>query len=262
MKNLSRRQLLLFLILILSIVCAVAGIVLKSVSLLYVEAVLVALGLIVVLRATERGSFRAFRKIEKVQRQLNSGIVKLEEKIDSFSSHASTEHAKADEVESPRRTESHLPSQIESFICEINEYRPTEDGIPLASLVSIDKVVKWMAPTLVLTTEKWCERFRRELKIDTEKWTNLSSDLLDESSVNLVIVDGDSFNLERGLLLSRNYLRHSALLIVEAGCKERVSSISGFKEIAPVGIMYGVRLFYPNAALEPAKYSQLVEYTR
>ena len=75
MKNFSRRQLLLFLILFLSIACAAVGIIVKSDLLLYIEPVLLTLGLIIVLRATERGSFRAFRKIEKVQRQLKTCLL-------------------------------------------------------------------------------------------------------------------------------------------------------------------------------------------
>lgn len=262
MKNFSRRQLLLFLILFLSIGCAAVGIIVESDLPLYIESVFLAFGLLVVLRAIERGSFRAFRKIEKVQRQLKTEATKLEGKVDSLADHMSSDGAKSDKADDLKPAESLLPSQIDSFIREMNELQPTEHGIPLSSIVSINKVVNWMSPTLVLTTDNWCERFRRELNVDTEKWTNLSSALLEKSSVKLTIVDGDSFHLERGLLLSKNYLRNSALLIVEAGCRERVSSISGFKEIAPVGIMHGVRLFYPSAALEPAKYSKLVEYVR
>ena len=262
MKNFSRRQLLLFLILFLSIACAAVGIIVKSDLLLYIESVLLTLGLIIVLRATERGSFRAFRKIEKVQRQLKTEAAKLGGKVASLADDVLSGGAKTDETEDSKRAENLLPSQIDSFIWEMNEFQPAEDGIPLSSMVSINKVVKWMSPTLVLTTDKWCERFRRELKVDTVNWTNPSAELVQKSSVKLTVVDGDSFNLGRGLLLSKNYLRHSALLIVEAGCRERVSSIHGFKEIAPVGIMHGVRLFYPSAALEPAKSSKLVEYVR
>lgn len=65
MKNFSRRQLLLFLILFLSIACAAVGIIVKSDLLLYIESVLLTLGLIIVLRATERGELQSISKNRK-----------------------------------------------------------------------------------------------------------------------------------------------------------------------------------------------------
>lgn len=260
MKKFSRRQLLLLMLLVVAAICAVLGIILGVQLLLYVESILLMAGLFVVLRATERGDVKGFRKTEKLERNLRKDLVGVEGKLEVLATRLEGFGSNSSRGNALHPANSELPNQIDSFLQEMNALSTGGAELPLSARVSIKKIVDWLNPTLVLTTDTWSEMLRRELEIDTESWTKVSSALMQDSAVNLVIVDGKAFQSERSLLMTKNYLRTSALMLVENGYPDRVSSISGFTEVAPAGVMHGVRLFYPSAALEPEKFSKLVDY--
>lgn len=261
MKRTTRRQQLLAVLLVLAIACGVSGALIDSLVPMYFELVLVFVGLFIVLQSSERGQHKGFRKTEKMQDLVVSRLNHLGSKLDQIEGQVTTDSGLSpSKGREPGNTDA-LLRRVDEFIEEINDFIAVENQPSLSQRVSIKKVVDWLNPSLVLTTEAWKELLQQDVAADVAEWIGPTHTTHLGSEIKLVIVDGESFNEQRGALMASSYLRSSALMIVDTPKSEEIESISGYMEIAPVGIMHGVQLFYPDSAIEPLKFSKLVKYT-
>ncbi|QQU92510.1 hypothetical protein [Corynebacterium aurimucosum] len=260
MKRITRRQQLLVLLLLLAIVCGVFGVWLDTLVPMYLELVLVLLGLFIVLRSGERGQYKSFRKTEKLQKQLTVRLDNLDARLGGIGAELSkSENVPTVEPNGNVKVDEVFPL-FEDLIDKMNEQAQGDSQITLSQQVSVRKVINWLRPTLLLTTDAWLRPLEEETKVNTAHWVRPDPSFKLPDEVKLAVVDSESFLAGRGSLMVSNHLGTCALVIIESPNTEKIESIAGFAEIAPVGMMHGVRLFYPSSALEPAKYSKLVKY--
>lgn len=211
--------------------------------------------LLIGIDAVERGNILGFRKLERVNKNISKQLNDLRLKANSAPSDVSRNER--DDLRSQNRELMQTLQSVSSYVSEREHLQSSKRKPTPSQLDSIRELIEWAEPTTIYCSYEW----RSELS-DVEKVPFESGDVpanIDKRRPMILVDIEDISNLHRQLLSSPG-LRQSIVVLRKNAGSNFVESLKGFKEIAPVPVLFGVQCFYPEQYVSDKKFSKLLSY--
>lgn len=205
---------------------------------------------ILILRAVERSASLQYRKIEKSQRMI-AAVQKrvLEINLQDVVSSLTPSIQLADDAVPDRNTiataspdsRGQSLSEIAAFVERVNRLSLQTSPVSSPQVASINEVVESFNIEEVFASDKYREALKGSLTGEVFELRDVRT----SSKPNAVIV-GDRRLSELSEFLIADGLRDSILLVLTFEKSSDSISITGFEEIMPLDVSFGLRVFYPS----------------